>query len=123
MSIRPTHKELTRKIKQAIQAISEGRIYILDPEIIAKDALELGYRISDLSDLLIDALSVLSPNDYIGHYPPDRSYEEKIKGTELFTFRAYSEVLGCNVYLKFALIEESIWIVSLHEFENKGGKP
>src|SRR3990170_7929185 len=117
MSIRPTHKELTRKINQAIQAVSEGWIYILDPEVIARDAFELGYRISDLSDLLIDALSKLSPGDYIGHLPPEKSYEDRIKGIELFTFKAYSEMIGCNFYLKFALIDKFIWIVSLHEFE------
>ena len=90
--------------------------------MIAADAHELGYRLSDLSDLLIDALSALSPNDYIGHHPPEKSYEGRIKGGELFTFKAYSQVLGCDVYLKFVLKEEFIWIISLHEFESKGGK-
>src|SRR3989339_431417 len=104
MAIRPTHKELTHKIRQAIRAVSEGRIYVLAPEIIARDALELEYRISDLSDLVIDALSALSPRDYIGNRPPKKSYEERIKGAELFAFKAYSKMVGCSFYLKFALI-------------------
>ena len=108
MSIRPTHKELTRKIKQAVEAVSEGRICILDPEVIAADAIELGYRISDLSDLLIDALSALLPKDYIGHQPPEKSYEVGIKGAELFVFKACSKILGCDVYLKFVLKGEFI---------------
>ncbi len=123
MTIRPTHKELTRKIYQAIQAVSEGWIYILDPVVIACDAFELGYRVSDLQDLLIDALSKLSPKDYVGQKPREKSYEDRIRGSELFTFKAYSEMIGCNFYLKFALIDKFIWIVSLHEFESKGGKP
>src|SRR4030042_4599418 len=113
---RPTHKELTRKIKQAIEAASEDRICILDQEILARDALELGYRISDLSDILIDVLSAISPKDYVGHQPPAKSYEDRIKGTDLFAFKTYSQILGCDVYLKFVLKGEFIWIVSLHEF-------
>jgi len=123
MTIRPTHKELRNKIKGAVQAVSEGRMYIVDPEVIARDAFELGYRVSDLSELLLDALSTLSPGDYIGHLPPEKSYEEKLKGADLFTFKAFSQMVGCNFYLKFALIEKCIWIVSLHEFEEKGGNP
>ena len=123
MNIRPTHRELTGKIKQAVKAVSDGWICILDQEILARDALELGYRVSDLSDILIDLLSAILPEDYIGHQPPEKSYEDKIKGIELFVFKAYSQVLGCNVYLKFGLKGEFIWIISLHEFETKGGKP
>ncbi len=122
MIVRPTYRELTGKINQAIQAVSEGWIYILDPEVIARDAFELGYRISDLQDLLINALSKLSPKDYVGQKPPEKSYEDRIKGSELFAFKACSEIVGCDFYLKFALIDKFIWIVSLHEFESKGGK-
>jgi hypothetical protein len=122
MIIRPTPKELTGKFRQAVKAVSDGRICILDPEILARDAFELGYRISDLSDILTDLLSAVLPEDYIGHQPPEKSYEDKIKGIELFAFKACSEILGCNVYLKFGLKGEFIWVVSLHEFENKGGK-
>jgi len=123
MIIRPTHRELTGKIRQAVKAASDSWICILDPEILARDALELGYQISDLSDVLIDVLSRISPDDYIGHQPPEKSYEDKIKGIELFAFKTYSQFLGCNVYLKFGLKGEFIWIVSLHEYETKGGKP
>jgi hypothetical protein len=122
MGIRPTHKELTGKIEQAIKAVSEDWICILDPEILARDALELGYQVSDLSDILSDLLLAMSPGDYIGYEPPKKSYEDKIKGSELFAFKAYSQILGCDVYLKFVLKDKFIWIVSLHEFEMKGGK-
>jgi hypothetical protein len=123
MNIRPTHKELTGKIEQALKAVFDDWICILNQEILARDALELGYRISDLSDILIDLLTAILPGDYIGPQPPEKSYEEKIKGIELFVFKTYSQKLGCNIYLKFGLKGEFIWIVSLHEYENKGGKP
>jgi hypothetical protein len=92
MNIRPTHKELTHKIKQAIQAVSQGGIRILEPAVIAADALELGYQVSEISGLLVDALSRLSAKDYIGYRPPERSYEEKIKSAELFAFKAWSQI-------------------------------
>jgi hypothetical protein len=92
MGIRPTHKELTHKIKQAIRAVSQGRIRILEPEVIASDALQLGYQVSEVSDLLVDALSRLSAKDYIGYRPPEKSYEEKIKSAELFAFKARSQI-------------------------------
>lgn len=124
MIVRPTHRELTGKIKQAIKAVSDDWICILNQEILARDALELGYQMSDLSDILTDLLSAILPEDYIGHEPPEKSYEDRIKGIELFPFKAYSKILGCNVYLKFGLKGEFIWIISLHEFvETKGGKP
>ncbi len=123
MNVRPTHKELTGKIKQASRAVSDDWICILEPEILARDALELGYQISELSDILIELLSTIRAEDYIGHEPPEKSYEDKIKGIELFAFKAYSQRLGCDVYLKFGLKGEFIWIVSLHEYETKGGEP
>jgi len=121
MDIRPSHKELTNKIRQAAQAVSDDRVDIVDPPVIAMDAIELGYQIPDLLNVLSDMLSGLSPNNYIGYRPPEKSYEEKIKGSELFAFRARSKILSCDVYLKFALREEVMWVVSLHEFEEKGG--
>jgi CRISPR/Cas system endoribonuclease Cas6 (RAMP superfamily) len=39
---RPSYKEINRKIKQAKEAVSENHFSILNPVIIAADALELG---------------------------------------------------------------------------------
>jgi hypothetical protein len=119
-SRRPTFRELDRKIAQAKKAVSQDKIFIPEPNIIAADALTLGYRISEISDVLIDLLGALTPRNYIGRYPPERSYKEEIRDCELFVFQALSNRLGCTVYFKFALKMDFIYIISLHEFKNTG---
>jgi hypothetical protein len=112
---RPSHKEINRKIKQAKQAVSENQFSILNPFIIAADALELGVNLQNISYILIDLLEEITPNHYVGQYPPQRSYERKIEGYELLAFRWLSKKLGCRVYLKFSMKGKRMWLVSLHE--------
>jgi hypothetical protein len=112
---RPSHKEINRKIKQAKEAVSDDQFSILNPVIIAADALELGINLQKISYILIDLLEEISPNDYVGQYPPQRSYEHDIEGYELLAFRWLSKTLGCRVYLKFTVKRERMWLVSLHE--------
>jgi hypothetical protein len=112
---RPSHKEINRKIKQAKEAVSENQFSILNPVIIAADAIELGVDLQNISFILIDLLEEITPNHYAGQYPPQRSYEHDIEGYELLTFRWLSKTLGCRVYLKFTIKGKRIWLVSLHE--------
>ena len=112
---RPSHKEINRKIKQAKEAVSENQFSILNPVIIAADALELGLDLQNISYILIDLLEEITPNHYAGQYPPQRSYEHDIEGYELLAFRWLSKTLGCRVYLKFTIKGKTMWLVSLHE--------
>jgi hypothetical protein len=112
--IRPSYKELNTKIKQAKEAIAESRISILEPVDIAVDAIKVGYLFEDIQKVLADILNEISPKDYAGQSPPKRSYKEKIKGCELFAFAWQSNKFGCEIYLKFALKNNVIWLVSLH---------
>jgi len=112
---RPSHKEISRKIKQAKEAVSENQFSILNPVIIAADALELGVNLQKISYILIDLLEEITPNDYVGQYPPQQSYEHDIEGYELLAFRWLSKTLGCRVYLKFTIKGKIMWLVSLHE--------
>lgn len=112
---RPSHKEINRKIKQAREAVSENQFSILNPVIIAADAIELGVDLQNISFILIDLLEEITPNHYAGQYPPQRSYEHDIEGYELLAFRWLSKTLGCRVYLKFTIKGKRIWLVSLHE--------
>ena len=118
---RPSHKEINRRIKQAKEAVSESRISILNPVIVAADTLELGLNLQNLSNILIDLLEEIKPNDYAGQYPPQRSYEDEIKDCELLAFRWLSKKLGCKVYLKFTLKGNKLWLVSLHEDRKETG--
>ena len=112
---RPSHKEINRRIKQAKEAVSENQFSILNPVIIAADAIELGVDLQNISFILIDLLEEITPNHYAGQYPPQRSYEHDIEGYELLAFRWLSKTLGCRVYLKFTIKGTRIWLVSPHE--------
>jgi len=112
---RPSHKEISRKVKLSKEAVSENRISILNPVSVAADTLELGLNLRNISNILSDLLEEIEPNDYAGQYPPQRSYEDEIKDCELLAFRWLSKKLGCRVYLKFTLKETRLWLVSLHE--------
>jgi hypothetical protein len=111
---RPTHKELYNKIKAAKEAVSNNSVLIVNPDSIAADALDLDYLVEDLSEILASLLDEISPNDYAGQHPPERAYEAQIKERELFPFKWHSELFGCRIYFKITLIEDILWLVSLH---------
>jgi len=113
---RPSSKELFGKLRDAKTALRNGNIFLIDQEVIAEGAIELGYNIgSELFDVLAGLLAETSLNHYAGSHPPQRSYKEEIKGLELFAFAVESDRLKCRVYFKFALVEKSLWLVSLHQ--------
>ena len=112
---RPSHREIYAKIKQAKEAVSQNRISILNPMSVAADALELGINIRGISSILVDLLKEITPKDYAGQYPPQRSYEDEIRDCELLAFRWLSKKLGCRVYLKFTIKGSRMWLVSFHE--------
>lgn len=112
--MRPSKKELFNKLKQARKAVDEGSVFLTNQEIIAADAIELNYPISDLEKVLLCLLGEIDPNCYAGTHPPQRSYEPEIKGLELFAFRWTSKRFGCDIYLKFSINKGQIWLVSLH---------
>ena len=118
---RPSYKEINSKIKQAKDAVLRNRISIVNPTSVAADALELGYLVKNVSNILSDILKEITPHDYAGQYPPQRSYETDIFESELFAFKWASKCLGCKTYLKYATEEKRMWLVSLHKDRNNKG--
>ena len=112
---RPSIKELYGKIKQAKTATEENLISLINPDVIAIDAIELGYEVSKLKRILWGILEEITTEDYVGTRPPQRSYENKIQGFELFAFRWVSKTFGCKSYLKFSINKGNIYLVSLHK--------
>lgn len=112
---RPSHKEINRKIKQAKEAVSGNQFSVLNPVIIAADALELGLNLQKISYILSGLLEEITSNDYVVQYPPQRSYEHDIEGYELLAFRWLSKTLGCRVCFKFTMKGNRMWLVSLHK--------
>jgi hypothetical protein len=112
---RPSYKEINQRIKQAQKAVTGHRISLINPISIVADALELGFPVESIGNTLTDIFGEITPKSYVGQYPPQKSYEDKIAGSELYSFRWVSRHLGCRIYLKFALKENHFWLVSLHE--------
>jgi hypothetical protein len=118
---RPSWKELSKKIEQAKEFASVDAIITVEPMIIAADAIELGYQTSDLQKVLLTVLEEITPNEYAGTRPPQKSYKQQILGAELFAFRWKSKSFGCETYLKYCLKERCLYLVSLHPHrEGKG---
>jgi hypothetical protein len=113
---RPSKKELFGKLRDAKAAVNQGNIFLIDQDVIAEDAIELGYDIGDeLPQVLAELLEGTTVHHYAGSRPPQKSYKQDIEGLELFPFVIESRRFACRVYLKFAVSEDSLWLVSLHQ--------
>ncbi len=114
---RPTHKELDNKIKLAREVVKKGKdhIMLIKGAGIEAAALELDYRIKDLPESLLLVLDEVTPGNYIGPRPPVQSYKHEISGSELCIFKIFSNHFECDVYLKFAIKNEILWLVSFHK--------
>lgn len=122
MNLRPSHKELSNKLRQAVELVTEGRVSILDPNAILADSMELGYSfIPEFALIIQELLDLATPENYTGARPPQQSYEAEIKGAVLYAFVVESSQLnGINIYFKFALYKDALVIVSLHEDRKEG---
>jgi len=119
MKNRPFYRELDRKLKQGSEAAGAERIKLLEPDAILADLLDLNYLVDDLAKDLPAIFREIQPRDYRGQRPPNKSYEKAILGCDLFAFRWPSKIFGCQMYLKFTVKGEDLWIVSLHRDRSK----
>jgi len=121
---RPSHKELLGKLQEVRAAVAAGQVMILAPEVLACDAMDLGYVLGDeLVSVLLSLLDEVDPGDYVGRRTPDRSYKPDIEGLELFSFVVRSHLFGCPTYFKFALHDGVMWLVSLHQSRGQKERP
>ena len=116
---RPSNKELFNKLRTGKKIVDIGNIYLINQNSIAADAIELGYQISNLKEILSALLEEVQIENYVGGHPPLKSYEALIKDSELFEFRWISKRMGCNTYLKYCLKDEKFYLVSLHKHRVK----
>lgn len=113
---RPSHKELSNKLREARAAVQNRQVFLIDHDAIAADAIELRYDIGvELIEVLEELLEKADLEHYAGPHPPQKSYKDSIHGLELYPFTIESLGLGCAVYLKFALTKNALWLVSLHK--------
>lgn len=103
-------------MRDAKAAVRNADVFVIDQDVIAEDAIELGYDIgSELLEVLTELLDETSLNHYAGSRPPQRSYKGEIQGLELFPFVVDSLRFTCRVYFKFALSRGLFCLVSLHQ--------
>ena len=91
---RPSNRELYNKIKYGKELVDEDKVLQIDPDVIATDAIELGYQVAKLKSILSTLLDEVQNKHYVGGHPPKKSYKSIIKGSELFEFRWVSTKLG-----------------------------
>ena len=118
---RPSFKELNNKIRQAKSAVIERKVLILDYEVVLADSFALEFEIGEIHEVLSEVLHGISPKDYAGTRPPQRSYEKEILEQDLYAFHCWSKRFGCRVYLKFALNQDRLWLISLHRDRQEKG--
>ncbi len=112
---RPSHKELTGKIENAKKALNEKKGMFATSKFVNElMELEIGNS-ADVWSLISDLLKEIDPSDYAGGRPPDKSYESKIKGKELIAFAWNSQKLSKRMYLKYVLIDDYFYYISLHK--------
>lgn len=124
MNSRPSHKEISKRLRQAIELVAEGSVSILEPNVILADSIELGYSFSlEFNPIIEELLGLAAPENYAGARPPQKSYEAQIENADLYAFVIKSPILDDkSIYFKFTLYNDVLVIVSLHEDKN-GGKP
>ena len=117
MNNRPTYKELSNKLRNAIELFENDNIDILRPDVVLADSLELGYSFrSEFKAIVKEVLDQANPDNYAGSRPPQKAYEAEIKGAELFAFVVQIPFLeDKEIYFKFALYKDVLMVVSLHE--------
>ncbi len=124
MQNRPSHKELTGKLRQAREFLaSPADGYIAaDLTKLASNFYSLAlFSKEDQDEALRAAFSEVTAQHYNGKRPPERAFECAVKDEEIFTFVWQSEFFRKKMYLKFCFhdtteFEGENWcIFSLHE--------
>jgi hypothetical protein len=121
MTRRPSQRECYLKAQAALDAVKAGKRAIalskhLPEAMELFDACDPGGFWEKIECLLEELCELDVAKCYAGSQPPQRSYEEKMKGLELWPFKWRSRMLlGREVYLKFCIKGNSFLFVDCHE--------
>jgi hypothetical protein len=118
---RPSHRELTGKIRLASKILAAYGFLAVDPAKLGNDFYNLKcFSLEAHSEALNVAFSEITARDYKGKRPPETSFEEAVHGREFFTFIWASAHFKQKMYLKFCFQESdeyegvSLYVFSLH---------
>lgn len=113
---RPSDGELSKRINEAKESLNNGHGLFANPSKVVGELIDLGVGdANDVWQLIRELLEEISPKDYRGTRPPQKSYEKAIAGFELLAFSWWSPKLEMQMYIKFVLKNERYYYVSLHQ--------
>lgn len=113
---RPSWRELDGKLRTARARAAAGDWAPAAPEKLQPQFAALGlYSVQERTEGIVAALEEIGPSDYVGSYPPERSYEAGVRGRELYPFRWSSGRFHRLMYMKFVHTQDRIYVISLHE--------
>ena len=113
---RPSDRELTKRLNEAKEFLKNRPGVFANPSKAVGELNDL--NIGDANDvwlLIRELLEEISPKDYRGSRPPQKSYEKAIAGLELLAFSWWSSKCAKQMYIKFVLKDERYYYVSLHQ--------
>jgi hypothetical protein len=113
---RPSDRELTKRLSEAKEFLKNSHGLFANPSKAMGELndLDIGDA-NDVWQLIRELLEEISPKDYKGSRPPQKSYEKAIKGLELLAFSWWSLKCAKQMYIKFVLKDERYYYVSLHQ--------
>ena len=113
---RPSDRELTKRLDEAKEFLKNRYGVFATPSKAVGELndLDIGDT-NDVWQLIRELLEEISPKDYRGSRPPQKSYEKAIAGSELFAFSWWSTRCAKQMYIKFVLKNERYHYVSLHQ--------
>ena len=122
---RPSEKEKSNKIREAISAIESGKRIIPMSKHFASDQEDLGIKDSkNLWELLLVFLREIEDLEprrcYVGGRPPKKSYELEVAGKELWAYSWQSISMNKKMYIKFCLVGGYYFYVGCHKDNLKG---
>jgi hypothetical protein len=113
---RPSIRELTKRLEEAKKYLKSQHGVFANPSKVVGElnALDIGDT-NEVWQLIRELLEEISPKDYRGSRPPQKSYEKAIAGLELLAFSWWSPKCAKQMYIKFVLKNERYHYVSLHQ--------
>jgi hypothetical protein len=113
---RPSDRELIKRLNEAKKFLKNRHGVFANPSKAVGELNDLD--IGDANDvwlLIRELLEEISPKDYRGSRPPQKSYEKAVAGLELLAFSWWSSKCAKQMYIKFVLKDERYYYVSLHQ--------
>lgn len=118
---RPSHKELSGQLQKAIGLILASRWTPAIEIKLLDDFHKLGlYTAGAQAEALVTALAEIAPGHYAGRRPPEKAYEKRVFGLDMFAFCWRSTAFRRTMYLKFCVTKDTLFILSFHESRTRG---